>query len=448
MNQTCVISRRVRIPKVFISKNRVETDLVIHDTRNSDFGVRESMKTYEELPRHYLVPKAYGLAYVKENNLPCRVVVPRGDRIDVSFKGNLRTAQIPVVEEAVSTLLEDEGAVLNLYCGFGKTTCANMVSCRLGLKTLILVHTSALVQQWRERIEHFVRGSSIGIIRQNIFDVDGRTHVIALMQTISKRTFDKGKFDSFGLMIIDECHHVCAQQLSKCISVSGTKYRLGLSATPFRKDGFHPFLWSSIGKIAVTIERSQDTQRLLVKAVLLTSGPTKVHLTQRKFGRSVVNMSRMISDLCIERDRSTGIITCIRGCVEEEDRHVIVLSDRRQHLEELGRLLESIGIAHRYMMGGGKKVERDPENDSRSVVLATYAFTSEGVDIPSLDTAVFATPRADIVQTTGRILRKHDGKKTPLVVDFVDASHVFRNQYKKRETYYESLGAVIEYEKM
>lgn len=80
------------------------------------------------------------------------------------------------------------------------------------------------------------------------------------------------------------------------------------------------------------------------------------------------------------------------------------------------------------------------------VILATYAFTSEGVDIPSLDTAVFGTPRADVVQTTGRILRKFPDKKTPLVVDFVDSPFVFRNQFKKREIYYKSLGGKIGYE--
>lgn len=451
MIQNSVVSRRVRIPKSCIPRSRVETDLVISDKRGSDFGVRASMKTYEELPDHFLVPKAYGLEYIRENNLPFRSVIPEGCKIDVSFKGQLRPAQVPVVDDAMESLLRDEGAVLNLYCGFGKTTCANMVSTRLGLKTLVLVHTSALAEQWRERIEQFVEGSSVGTIRQKTFDIEGRTHVVGLMQSISKRRYQKGTFDSFGLMIIDECHHVCAEQLSKCIEVSGTKYRLGLSATPFRKDGFHPFLWSSIGSIAVTIERSADTQELMVEAVLVANGPRTVHTTRSPRGKSVVNMSRMVSDLCDDgeeaRERTVVLTACI-AAKAREGRHVIVLSDRRKHLETIGVSLTALGIHHVFMVGGSsrKKNQENQENsfNKNPVVLATYSFTSEGVDIPSLDTAVFATPRSDVVQTTGRILRKHADKKTPLVVDFVDSPFVFRNQFRKREVYYASLGGTIE----
>ena len=444
---SCVISRRVRIPKTFLTKSVVDQELVISDTRNPDFGVRESMKTYEELPNHFLVPKAYGLRYIRQNELPCRVVIPGGDRIDVTFKGQLRPAQVPVVDVAMESLVRHEGAVLNLYCGFGKTTCANMVSCRLGLKTLILVHTSALAEQWKERIEQFVDGCSVGMIRQTTCDIEGKTHVVGLMQSISKRKYEKGTFDSFGLMIIDECHHVCAEQLSKCISVAGAKYRLGLSATPYRKDGFHYFLWSSIGEIAVTMERSSKTQELLVEAVLVTTGPSTVHSTRRKFGKSVVNMSRMVSDLCDtdEASRRTFLIAkAVKGKVKE-GRHVIVLSDRRHHLVAIGENLHKFGLHCRFMVGGQKsgKGNLSSEDERDSVILATYAFTSEGVDIPSLDTAVFATPRSDVVQTTGRILRKFPDKKTPLVVDFVDSPFVFRNQFKKRQLYYDSLGGTI-----
>ena len=438
---SCVISRRVRIPKRFITKHRVDSELVISDKRDPDFGVRENMITYEELKNHFLVPKTYGLKYIRQNKLPFRAVIPEGDRIDVRFKGQLRAAQVPVVDEAIEILARDEGAVLNLYCGFGKTTCANMVSCRLGLKTLVLVHTSALAEQWKQRIEQFVDGCSVGLIRQKTFDVEGRTHVVGLMQTISKRQYEKGSFDSFGLMIVDECHHVCAEQLSKCIAVSGTKFRLGLSATPHRKDGFHHYLWSSIGEIAVNLERSSKTQELLVQAVLVTTGPSKVHSTRRKFGKSVVNMSRMVSDLSEAQERSLLLATCIREKVQE-GRYVIVLSDRRHHLLTLEALLGGFGLSCKFMVGGQKTRKSD---GGERVILATYAFTSEGVDIPSLDTAVFATPRSDVVQTTGRILRNFPGKKTPLVVDFVDSPFVFRNQFRKREVYYGSLGAKVEY---
>lgn len=153
-------------------------------TRGVEFGNRVDMKCYTELKDNFLVPKPYGIEYIRSNKLVHETAIPKGVSIDVSFKGKLRDSQIPVVNDAMSELIESEGAVLNLFCGFGKTTCANMISCRLGVKTLVLVHTSSLAEQWKERIEQFVEGSSVGMIKQSTFDVVGRTHVIGLMQSI------------------------------------------------------------------------------------------------------------------------------------------------------------------------------------------------------------------------------------------------------------------------
>ena len=441
---TCIISRRVRIPKSLITKQRVQDDLVIRDIRNSDFGNRLEMKCYKELKDNFLVPKPYGMKYIKSNNLPFNTVIPKGDEINISFKGTLRDAQVPVVDEAMFSMLENEGAVLNLFCGFGKTTCANMISCKLGVKTLVLVHTSALAEQWKDRIEQFVEGASVGIIKQSKFDIEGRTHVIGLMQSISKRDYGHGAFNSFGLMIVDECHHVCAETLSRCLTVAGTKYRLGLSATPFRKDGFHPFLWFSIGEIASTVERNSDSQDLLVESVLVTDGPSVVHMVRRKGGKKSVNMSRMVSDLCDSEFRTKVISKCIKDKFQER-RHIIVLSDRRDHLRSIASELMSIGVNDIGFLVGGQKVDVNKKSEESRVILATYAFTSEGVDIPSLDTAIFATPRSDVIQTTGRILRSHSSKQIPMVVDFVDSPSVFRNQFVKRKSYYKSLGGNVSF---
>lgn len=438
----CTVSRRVRVPKTLIPAEQVQKDLILRDTRGLEFGNRCDLVCYEERQDSYILPKAYGLKYIKDNLLRSKSIIPEGDPIHVSFQGSLREAQIPVVDAAIVALREEEGAVLNLYCGFGKTTCANMISCRLGLKTLVLVHTSALADQWKDRIEQFVNGASVGFIRQKTFEVEGRTHVIGMIQSISKKTYPKGAFDSFGLTVIDECHHICADHFSKCIKIAGSKYRLGLSATPIRKDGFHPFMWYSIGKIASTVERTASTQELLVEAVLVTSGPTTVHMVHRAGGKKSVNMSRMISDLCTEEslERTLTLAGIIESKVRQ-GRHIIVLSDRREHLVEIASHLKTTT----GFMVGGQRAAVSKAAEQCSVIMATYAFTSEGVDIPSLDTAIFATPRSDVVQTTGRILRKHDSKKTPLVVDFVDALQVFRKQFVKREGYYKSLGGVVTY---
>ena len=447
MSQTCIVGRNVSIPKNFITKERVLKDLVISDTRDSDFESRQDLVCFEETEEFYKVPFIYGRNFVLQNNLPSKTVIHKGDKIDVSFSGKLREQQIPVVEKAAQVIKQEGGAVLNLYCGFGKTTVANYLSCKIKRKTLILVHTSSLVEQWKDRICQFVNGASVGLIRQKTFDIEEKTHVIGLMQSISRRDYGTNAFDSFGLLICDEAHHLPAQELSKCMKIAGTRYRIGLSATPFRKDGFHPFLFNSIGRIACSVERKEDSQELLVEAIFIKNGPDTVHTTWRAGGKKSINMARMISDLYESPesvDRTRNVCRIILSKVSE-GRKMIILSDRRGHLDNIAQFLLQNGLPEVGFLIGGKKKEEMKEAEEAQVIMATYAFCAEGVDIPTLDTAIFATPRSDVIQTTGRILRKNDDKKTPTIVDVVDDPFVFRNQFKKREAYYATLGAKVEY---
>ena len=443
-SQKCIIHRRVRIPKSMIDGNRVREDLIINDQTNNTFGKRDPLVTFKELSHNYIVPAQYGIKYIRKNNLPYEDRRPPGDKIDISFKGSLREAQIPVVDETMEALLEDHGATMNLYCGFGKTTCANMISCRLGLKTLILVHTSALAIQWKDRIMQFVEGASIGEIRRDTFDVENRTHVVALIQSIYTRDYGPNAFDSFGLMVVDEAHHICAKKFSKCVKIAGAKYRLGLSATPTRKDGYTPYLFNSIGAISSAVGRKMDTQELSVNTIWITDGPTKIH-NMNRFGKKTIIMARMVNDLCSgpeSEPRTDCIVKCLLK-LAKEGRHIIVLSDRRQHIISITDRLDEQGFSDYGFMVGGIKEAGLKIAEKKTIILATYAFCSEGVDVPSLDTVVFTTPRSDVIQCVGRILRVHPMKKTPLVVDFVDDPYVFRNQYKKRKTYYGTLGGKI-----
>jgi len=125
----------------------------------------------------------------------------------------------------------------------------------------------------------------------------------------------------------------------------------------------------------------------------------------------------------------------------------MVLSDRREHLRQMHtRLMHRAGTAYTaaFMVGGASAAHMHLA-EKATVIFATYAYASEGVDVPSLDTLVFASPRVDVVQTTGRILRKHRNKKKPLVVDFIDVFSLFQRQFSKRLTYYKKLGANVTY---
>lgn len=441
---TCIVSRRVKIPKSLISRECIEKDLIIKDDRSSEFATRDPMICYTETPSSYLVPRMYGLKYIKKNNLQFEQRLDFGERIKVSFNGKLRPQQVPVVENACESLKCYEGTVLHLYCGFGKTTCASNISCTLGYKTLILVHTSALALQWKERIEQFVENSSVGYIRQNVFDIENKTHVVALMQSVCKRDYGKNAFDSFGLTIVDEAHHVCANELSKCLNKAGSRYRLGLTATPYRKDGYTPYLFYSIGDISSSIERNNKTQELRTEFITITDGPDEVHTIRRAGGKTSINIAKMINDLCESKERMKCVIDSIVSKYKE-GRHLIVLSDRRGHLKTMSKNLEKDNINDFGFLIGGTKDSESEEISKRKIIFATYSYCSEGVDIPSLDTLILTTPRRDVVQCVGRILRKYDGKKNPLVVDFVDIQNVFKTQSYARSRYYKNLGSHIYY---
>ena len=77
------------------------------------------------------------------------------------------------------------------------------------------------------------------------------------------------------------------------------------------------------------------------------------------------------------------------------------------------------------------------------MLISTYQYCSEGFDLPRLDTLFLVSPRSDIEQSVGRILRKHVDKQTPLVLDFVDNFSVFESQCVKRLQYFEQLGCNI-----
>lgn len=442
-NDVCIISRRVKIPKRYISLDKVSSELILRDSRPAEYASREPFVCFKDGGDGFIVPKMYGVNFMNVNNLPFEDRQKDGESVPhISFSGALRKPQVDPVEKTIRALETKQGGVMSLYCGFGKTTCSLQVSCHFKKKTIILVHTTALLEQWKDRIEQFVTNASVGVLQRDKIDITGRSHVIALMQSVSRRKYPRGLLDTFGLMIVDEAHHVCAAQLSRCVAKIGCKLRLGLSATPVRKDGMTQFLFDSIGPICARVER--EYEEVLVDVVSVVSGPNDMEYMKRN-GKQSPNIAKMINNLCDTNEAKFRTDLVIRMVMKAlaQDRHIIVLSDRRNHLKRMGNILEGDnGIKVGFMVGGIKPADIATASACR-VIMATYAYCSEGLDIPSLDTCVFATPRSDIVQCCGRILRYHPSKEVPRVIDFVDDSPVFHGQARKRRAYYNKLGALI-----
>lgn len=328
--------------------------------------------------------------------------------------------------------------ILSLPTGYGKTTVSLHIMCRLKLKTLIIVHKEFLMNQWIDRISQFVPSARIGIIQGPKCEIANKDVVIGMLQSLSLKEYEREKFKEFGFTIIDETHHICTRMFSKMLMKYNTKYLLGLSATIDRKDGLTYVIHWFMGPILYQTFRKKKNDVIVKKYT--------IHLTEyeqpfpfNKIGKS--NMPAAINEIVDSNDRNEKIITIIKECLQS-NRKILVLSDRRNHCFQLSNMCDFV---RNGLYIGGMKQEQLTESESCMVIFGTYTLAHEGLDIPSLDTLLLATPKSDIVQAVGRILRETPGKTNhPLVIDLIDHWGVFKVQYFKRHKYYKSTGFTIQ----
>jgi superfamily II DNA or RNA helicase len=389
---------------------------------------------YMESTKRIYIPKAYGL---KTYGVPEEDKQDRGDDISLTFIGALRPEQQAPVETFLKAARNPEkcGGIISLPCGFGKTVCALYIISKLKKKTLIVVHKEFLLDQWKERIEYHLPDARVGIIKAQKCVVEGMDIVIGSLQSLTMKQYDGDVLKGFGMMVVDEVHHTGAQVFSKVYRKLNTRMTLGLSATVRRKDGLTKVFKWYIGDIVYKVNKRNDTMKVIMREYY---SPSHEYSRPYFMVNKKPNMSKMINNICDYQPRNQFIIKCLLDALEKEpQRKVLILSDRRTHLETLKRMLEDNGIDSGLCYGGLKQ-DIIKQSEEKQVMLGTYAYVSEGFDVKTLNMMVLASPKSDVVQSTGRILREaiDERKYQPLVIDIVDAFSVFPNQAKKRLSYY------------
>lgn len=373
------------------------------------------------------VPRFYGYA---QWGAPTTWDVSDGEAMTMPFAGTLNAVQQTATSSTLAQLKKaPHGALLVLPCGYGKTVCALWLAQALGRRTLVLVHKGFLVQQWHERARMFLPNARLGIIQQNKIETDADI-VVGMVQSISKREYGE-LLRVFGTVIIDEAHHMSAPVFNKALHCLPARYVCGLSATPERKDGLTNLLYHSMGTIAHRIERAPE--HTLVSCMLYEGGKRK----EIKYRDGRVSMPLMLNALVTDDARNLMIAQHIARFLNA-GRHVIVLTDRIVQLKVLHKMLLEHGVQNEamgYYIGTTSVSERE-SSSHKPCILSTYSMAKEGLDIPRLDTLVMATPKADIVQASGRVQRKHPEKATPLIVDIVDTFSVFEALRWKRWNFY------------
>jgi superfamily II DNA or RNA helicase len=300
-------------------------------------------------------------------------------------------------------------------------------------KTLILVHKEFLMNQWIERIGEFLPAARVGKIQASTFDVENKDIVIGMIQSLYDKEYSAGTFDSFGLTIIDEVHRIGSEQFSRTLFKTITPYMLGISATVDRKDKLTNVLYMFIGD-KIYEEKRENDDPVCVRAITYRTIDGDFNEVEVDF-RGNTKYSTMITKLCEFGPRSDFIVRVIADLIEEEpENQIMVLCHNRSLLTYLyeaicHRDLTSVG----YYVGGMKQ-DKLQETEAKQIVLATYAMAAEALDIKSLSTLVMVTPKTDITQSIGRILRvKH---ANPIVVDIVDSHEIFQNQWTQRKRFY------------
>lgn len=427
--ETEICSLGYSIPRNQVSPiimEKIRKDLYVKPLENPNFqsNVKEYpvfrlSKTRIYLPRYYGLTE-YGPA--KKNS------IPPGTPIDLNFVGTLREVQQKTIDETFKIFDSVGSGLISLATGLGKTVVALKLISLVKLKTLVIVHAEFLLEQWVERIKQYLPTARIGVMRQDKCVWEDVDIVVGMIQSIVKRDYPKDAFRSFGFMCIDETHHVSSRTFSSIFFKVQTKYMIGLSATPERKDGLSKVIYWFLGPQIVNFKR--ETNKPKIKVVINDSSDDYEEKIN-KVGK--VNIPIMITDLTTKDKRNEIIIEQVLLSLGES-RKILILTERRNHAELLVRLLFLHNISAGLYLGGMKQVTRE-DSVTKSVIIGTYQASGEGFDVPDLDTLILSTPKSDVEQAVGRILRKVN-KNEPVVIDIVDMFSIFKGQYYKRRRFY------------
>jgi superfamily II DNA or RNA helicase len=406
------------IPKVFVNPNAVP-----------------KYKVYKEVEDALYLPKHYG---VEKHGVPKETTrdVATTDERFWTFAGGLRSQQLPVVNAFL--LPQPHDGILSLHTGGGKTVCALYIASRLRLPTLVIVHNSFLRDQWEERVRAFLPNARIGRIQGDQCEVENKDVIIAMLQTVSMKELPIATFKPIGLVIVDECHHIASEVFVQALPKVTSKYMLGLSATPSRKDGLMFVAHWFLGPLLYNSDKGdiEDPDIQVEMYEYKNDDPTFNEIIYNRQG--VMFTSLMINKLAECEDRTRWLATIVDDVMADApDRQMLVLTDRVQHTKDLlAALPDALREKAAILSQDVHATKRGEYCASKRILIATYAMCKEGFDVPTLNTLLMATPRPDIDQIVGRILRveKTARKIHPLILDIVDPQ--FRRQFQERNGLY------------
>jgi superfamily II DNA or RNA helicase len=412
-----VLTVKPYVPSVFVKPQYVQR-----------YPVFVEDDTHIYVPKHYGI-ETYGQLKGSERN------VEKTDAKFWNFTGSLRDTQKEVVGSYLTP--EPRDGILSLQTGGGKTVCALYIASQIQVPTIVLVHNTFLKDQWVDRIKAFLPNARIGSVQGDTLDIENKDIVVAMLQSVSMKEYSVKTFERFGLVIADECHHIASESFSQAVPKLTCKHMLGLSATPERKDRLmHVINWF-LGPI---LYRSDTTDKVdeKVKVEVYEFEPEDRSYNDVIYNQAGVMFTSLMINKVVEYEpRNKMISEILEDVFEDKERNVLVLTDRVDHTKVLFELLPEYIQKESCILGRNVKADQRAEwCESKRILISTYQLVKEGFDVAKLNTLIIATPRPDVDQIVGRILRVEKAKRNvdPLIVDIVDPS--FRRQFQERLSLY------------
>lgn len=367
-----------------------------------------------------------------------------GDSIEVSFKGALRSEQ----QIAADALLKHNISILEAIPGFGKTVIALYLMSMIQKSTLIIVHSKELLNQWKEKIDEFIeypkaklkRDHYIGEYYSNKKKL--KYHIdIALIQSLSK--IDNMKtIQKYGLVLIDECHHASSDTYRTVLRNINAKYIYSFSGTPERKDKLEKVIQMYLGNIVYKVDKQEMIKSRNYEQILIP------RMTTFKIIDQDLSFHEIANKLYQNQKRNHLIIQDVVKKLKE-NKNIIILTDRKEHIQILYKELEYYDYDIYCMSGDNsvkerKTIKKQIEQSQHYIIIATSQLLGEGFDLPSLNTMFITMPisfKGRLSQYVGRLHRDYENQELVEVYDYADIHvKVLQNMFQKRLKTYKNEG--------
>uniref|UniRef100_A0A6C0BPH0 Helicase ATP-binding domain-containing protein n=1 Tax=viral metagenome TaxID=1070528 RepID=A0A6C0BPH0_9ZZZZ len=424
------------------------------------------------LPRFYAIRRNFDVAV--DTDLPLH---QPGLTLNGQLLKTKRRPQVRVFEAAIHALNKRGGTIITLPCGAGKTNVGIALCVYYGVKTLVLCHNMTLMNQWKQRLETFVKGGiRVGRIQQNVCDTQDKDVVLASLQSLHARNYPEEAL-RYGMVIVDEAHHIVAQTFAWALKKLTFKYSIGLTATLERRDKLEDMVCLLIGqpctylvkpgeleptgRLCLAIDARPDVQ---VNVVHFRRGKQRVRTNRR----GDVQYSTMVTWLTQDAERNRLLLQLV-SMMRQDGRQGLLLSDRVDHLRYLHEHIPDSEIFTGKLKTEKQQDAAAEKEFKKFMTLSTYRQFAEAMDFCG-NFIILATPVSAVEQPVGRILRdrlvywKHvrcqaiqdlllDAQLPapvvtdylfqclrPVIIDFFDVFSIFAGMANKRLKYYTKAG--------